>query len=38
MSMMNDFAQGGAGNNIPNYQFNAPPPRGPGGAPVGVGG
>ncbi len=38
MTMMNDLTRGGAGQDIPTYPPNAPPPRGPGAAPTGVGG
>jgi hypothetical protein len=36
MTMMNDLARGGVGGDIPNYSYNAPPPRGPAGGPIGV--
>jgi hypothetical protein len=38
MTMMNDLTQGGGGDDIPIYRSNAPPPRGPAGAPTGIGG
>jgi hypothetical protein len=39
MAMMSDLARGGAGGEIPGFHPNmSPSPRGPGGAPVGVGG
>ncbi|CAF1636252.1 unnamed protein product, partial [Adineta ricciae] len=37
MSMMSDLARGGVAGDMPDFSANAPP-RGPGGAPVGVGG
>ena len=37
MAMMNNLAQGGVGGEMPGFSPNMPPPpRGPGGAPVGV--
>ncbi len=42
MNMMNDLTRGGDGNDTPIYRSNAPPPpyppRGPAGAPTGIGG
>jgi hypothetical protein len=36
--MMNDLTRGGVGDDVYTYPSNVPPPRGPGGAPTGVGG